>query len=315
MSPRKQILTLGVATAAAALILSAWWTARSEEEPIEVRLDSADVVPHEATTPPFRLAVTPLVSPLTTVERYEPLQDYLAGRLDRPVRLIQKKTYGEINELLRHGAVQAAVICTGALLRARKEEIPLDVVAVGIHPPEAATRSLIVVRADVPATSLADLRDRAFAFTDPSSLISHYYTLSWLLDHGIEPRDFFSRTVFTHGHDSSLDAVRDGVADAAAVNSRVFDEAARRDPSLAKALRVIQVSPPLGGRPVVVPASSDPALRERIRQVFLQMASTPEGEKTLDTLGFVRFDPPSPEQYGAAPEILAKVDAYLQREK
>lgn len=312
---RTRLFIIATVSALAVISATVWRLHGSREIPVEVDLASPDVIPIGSDTPPLRITVAPILSPSLASANYQPLVDYLSKKLDRPFQLVQQKTYGETTEVLRYGAVQTAVICPGALLRTEREKVPLEIVAVPVYADGMEYRTLVVVRADLPAAALPQLRGRAFAYTDRSSLMSYIYTLSWLLDHRLDPDHFFSRTVFTHSHDNSLRAIMDGLADAAAVNNVVYESELRRNPEWGRMLRVIHRSPPLGPPPVVVPASIEPILRERIRQAFIGMADSPDGRETLASLGIERFEPPSPGLYDAARDITAKVDRHLARAK
>lgn len=45
------------------------------------------------------MAVTAMISPAETLTYYKALLTYLAGKLEYEVRLIQRRTYREVNEL------------------------------------------------------------------------------------------------------------------------------------------------------------------------------------------------------------------------
>ncbi|MBI2890271.1 MAG: phosphate/phosphite/phosphonate ABC transporter substrate-binding protein [Nitrospirae bacterium] len=300
---------------AAVLSLAVWRTLEKREEPFEVRLDSENLVRPGQGAEPLRLAIAPVLSPDLTVEAYQSLSDYLSARMPRPVRLVQRKTYGEVNELLRHATIQAAIICTGAYVRALMDNIKLDVIAVPSYKDGPVYYSLIVVRSADPARSLNDLKGRSFAFTDPLSLSGHYYAISALLDMGANPAAYFSKTTFTYSHDGSMRAVLDGIADGAAVDSLVYEDIIRRNPGMGEALRVVHRSPPLGAQPVVVPASLDPTLREGFQKAFLGISDSVRGHVTVESLGIERFVVPPPGLYDSASQLVAKVNRYLQERR
>lgn len=270
------------------------------------------MVPNGAETPPYRVAIGPILSPNRTAQNYELLTAYLENRLSHPVRLIQQKTHGEVNELLRNGAVQAALLCPGAYIRAEEVDLPIENIAVPVYEEGPVYHALIIVRADRPARTVEDLKGYSFAYTDTLSMAGYYYPLFRLLGLGIEPRGFFSRTTFTNSSDGSLEAVASGMADAAAVHSRAYQREIQRNPSLRAEVRVLDTSPPLGAPPVVVPTSMNPYLRGRLQKAFLIMDQVPRGRKALEAMGVLRFEAPAPGLYDSAREIHQRVDAYLK---
>ncbi|RMF34812.1 MAG: phosphate/phosphite/phosphonate ABC transporter substrate-binding protein, partial [Chloroflexi bacterium] len=70
---------------------------------------------------PLRVAIAAVISPKATFDTYSPLLDYLARYLDRPVELLQRPTYAEINELLRTGQADVGFICGGAFVEGERE--------------------------------------------------------------------------------------------------------------------------------------------------------------------------------------------------
>ncbi len=61
----------------------------------------------------LRIAIGAMVSPRESLSTYQELLDYLGEKLGKKVVLRQRKTYGEINELLGKGEVDLAFVCSG----------------------------------------------------------------------------------------------------------------------------------------------------------------------------------------------------------
>lgn len=70
----------------------------------------------------IRVAVAAILSPTGTIDSYTPLITYLEDVLGKPVKLVQRRTYKEINELLSRGSVDVAFVCTGAYIEGVKED-------------------------------------------------------------------------------------------------------------------------------------------------------------------------------------------------
>lgn len=237
---------------------------------------------------PLRVAVAAVISPQATLDAYGPLLDYLAAQLDRPVQLIQRNTYAEINELIRSGGADLGFVCGGAYVEGQREFGMELLVAPEVR---GATTyySYIIVSRDSPAQSLADLRGRSFAFSDPLSNSGHLAP-QWLLKQmGKTPETFFASTFFTYSHDNSIRAVADRLADGAAVDSLVYDYTIARDPTFSRHTRVIEKAGPFGIPPVVVHADLDPALKAQLRKALLDSAVDPAGQAALEKLMIDRF--------------------------
>ena len=245
---------------------------------------------------PLRVSVAAMISPQGTVESYRPLLDYLGKRLGRPVQLVQRRTYAEVNDLIRRNDVDMAFVCTRAYVIGHRE-FGMKLLAI----PEVKGRrvyySEIIVRRDSSIEKVEDLRGTVFAFTDPLSNTGYLYPVYLIHTMGETPETFFARTFFTYGHDNAIYSVAEGVADAAAVDSLVLEYALQRDPGLKSKIRVIHRSPPFGMPPVVAGPDIRPQLEATLQEILLSMHEDPEGQKALRALEVDRFVPADDKAY------------------
>ncbi len=270
------------------MTLNGCTTAYSEPLPT-VRLNELSPLPTVSPqVTPLRVAVAAIISPQGTVASYQPLLDYLSQRLNRPVELVQRRTYAEVNDLIRRNEVDMAFICTRAYVQGRRE-FGMELLAIPQVRGQTVYHSQIIVRAGLSARRFEDLRGLVFAFTDPLSNTGYLYPNVLLKRLGESPETFFRRTFFTYSHDNAIYAVAEGVADAAAVDSLVLDYAMARDPSLRDRLRIIHTSPPFGMPPVVVGPDVRPQTKALLQETLLEMADTPQGQQALEALGVDRF--------------------------
>lgn len=255
---------------------------------------------------PLRVAVAAVISPQATLDAYGPLLDYLAARLDRPVQLLQRNTYAEINGLIGSGGADLGFVCGGAYVEGQRE-FGMELLVVPEVRGEATYSSYVIAARDSPVQSLADLRNRSFAFSDPLSN-SGRLAPQWLLyQMGETPESFFASTLFTYSHDNSIRAVADHLVDGAAVDSLVYDFTIARDPTFSRRTRVISKSGPFGIPPVVVHPDLDPALKAQLSQALLDMAVDPAGQAALDKLMIDRFVVASDAAYDSIRKMAAVI--------
>lgn len=250
----------------------------------------------------FRLAVAPVLSALPTSDMYQQLTGHLGEKLGRRVELVQGKTYSEINDLIRSGDVDVAIVCTNPYLEGRSDFGMELLVAPEVNG-EIVYYSRLIVNESNNADSLDDLRGASFAFSDPLSNTGRLAPLYQLAQKGESPDSFFSRSIFTYSHDSSINAVAEGVVDAAAVDSLVMDYLEAEEPALVSKVKVIEEWGPFGINPVVVHPRLDADLKEQLRQVFLDMDDDPEGESILLNLRIDRFVVPDDGIYDSVREM------------
>lgn len=237
---------------------------------------------------PLRVAVAAIISPKGTVESYSALLDYLSRELDRPVELVQRRTYAEINDLIERGDVDVAFVCTSAYVAGHRD-FGMKLLAAPQVGGEAVYYSYLIVPADSPATGMADLRNKVFAFTDPMSNTGRLYPTYLVQQLGESPQTFFRRTFFTYSHDDATRAVAAGLADGAGVDSLVYEFAVARDPDLAAKTKVIHRSPPFGSPPAVVNPELSPKLQADLKALLLDLDDHPDGHEILSDLGVERF--------------------------
>ena len=138
----------------------------------------------------------------------------------------------------------------------------------------------VVVRHDHPARRFADLRGLAWAYNNAGSHSGYNVVRHHLLELA-ETRGFFGRVILSGAHQRSIQMILDGAIDASGIDSGVLELETARRPELAAALRTIGVIGPSPIPPVVAARRLDPALRARLRELFLGMSADPEGRAVL----------------------------------
>lgn len=255
---------------------------------------------------PLRISVAAVISPRGTVESYQPLLDYLSEALDRPVELVQRRTYEETNDLVESGEVDLAFVCTSAYVTGHDNFDMRLLVAPEVN--GATTyHSLLIVPIDSPAQTMADLQGKVFAFTDPISNSGRVYPTYLVQQLGFTPETFFARTFFTYNHDDAIRAVADQLADGAAVDSLVYEYALERDPTLSERIRIIYRSPAFGIPPVVVSPTIRPQTQALLQETLLGMSESSEGQAALISLGIDAFVTIDDSAYDSARELIGEV--------
>ncbi len=255
---------------------------------------------------PLRVAVAAVISPKGTVESYSALLNYLGGKTSRPIELVQRRTYMEINDLIESGEVDLAFVCTSAYI-AGQQDFGMELLAAPQVDGETTYRSYLIVPTASPARDMADLKGKVFAFTDPISLTGRAYP-TWLVQQlGASPEDFFSRTFFTYSHDEAIYAVANRLADGASVDSLVYDYAILRDPSLAQKVKIIHQSPLFGIPPVVVNPNLRPQIKAELQSILLEMSNDPAGREALAAIGVEKFVTITNSTYASVRSLLNEI--------
>ena len=244
----------------------------------------------------LRVAVAPVYSPRTSLTLYQDLAVYLGQKLNRPAQLVQGKTYDEINNLVREGTVALAIVCTNAYLEGQ-ETFGMQALVVPQVKGETVYYAYLIVPIDSLARSLADLRGKTFAFSDPLSNTGRLVAVDQLLQMGTTPDAFFSRTIFTYSHDNSIKAVAENLVDGATVDDQVYDFLTASGSPLPGRTRIIARYGPFGSSPLVVNPNLDAKLKTQLRDTLLAMGNDDAGRAILAQLGIDRFVVPDDRAY------------------
>lgn len=247
--------------------------------------------PLAQTAEPVRIGVSSMITPVDTVKYYQELIDYIGERIGRPVQMIHRRTYGEMDALLEKGDVKVAFICSAPYVKDR-DAFGVELLVAPVVNGKPVYHSYIIVHKDSTVRSFAELRGKTFAFTDPGSNSGRLYPAYLLKGLGKTPERFFMGSQFSFSHNKSIELVAKKVVDGAAVDSLVYEYMVRKGSPYVKQTKVIKRSPPFGIPPVVVTKDIDPSMRRKIEQALLTMHETEKGKSIIAAMmidGFVRI--------------------------
>lgn len=273
-----------------------------------VRVSAPEVAPSQVL--PLRVGVAAILSPESSFASYADLVAYLGEELGRPTELIQRRTYKEINDLLEVGSADIGFVCTSGYVLGH-DDFGMELVAAPQVAGATTYHAALIVPADSPARSIADLRGATFAFTDPWSSTGRLYPTMLVREIGEDPETFFDRIIYTYSHDRAIVAVADGVADGASVDSLVLDSLLTSKPGLADRIRIIARSPDFAIPPVVASPRLSVTQRVLVAEALQQLDRTPQGRAILLRLGIDRFVPIDDAAYGPVRELLRKAKVEL----
>jgi phosphonate transport system substrate-binding protein len=146
----------------------------------------------------------------------------------------------------------------------------------------------VIVRNDAPIQTFSDLRGSAWAYNDKSSLSGYYGLLDKLAASG-KDENFFGSVTCSGSHLDSIQAVLQGEADAAAIDSNVLRIRLRETPTLRNTLRVIESWGPYPIQPIVVNSNLDPNLKDQLRAAFLATNNDDRARRVLQRFGLSHF--------------------------
>ncbi len=243
---------------------------------------------HSSTETPISIAISSMTSPEETLSNYNELLNYISNKINRPVVLKQRKTYKEINELLKNGDVDFAFICSGAYINGELDS-ELKLLAVPQYKGKTYYRAYIISNKSLDINNFSDLKGGKFAFTDPLSTTGKLFPHKLLLELQTNDRLFFKQIIYTYAHDISIQMVNRGIIEGASVHSIIFDHFAEFHPEKIKNVKIIEKSEWFGTPPVVVPSNIEKSKFETLQHIFLEIHNDSLGKKILKDLEIEKF--------------------------
>jgi phosphonate transport system substrate-binding protein len=272
-----------------------------------VKIEKSTSIDDKART--LKVAVSAMISPKETFSTYRNLIDYIGDRLNYKIQLIQRKTYGAINDLFLKQEIDLAFICSGPYAGG-KEKYGFQALAVPVVRGEPFYQSYLIVNKSSSIEKLEDLKGGVFAMTDPESNTGAMVPLYWLAKMGEKPETFFKNITYTYSHDNSILAVARSLVDGAAVDSMIWEYYNARNPLNTSQTRVIKKSTPFGSPPFVASKYLAPEIKEKARDLLLGMHQDPKGRSILKELMIDRFVPPKDTWYQPVREIKKQLNSY-----
>lgn len=228
---------------------------------------------------PIRLAT--FLSPAARIV-YEAVADYLGTALGIPVVLVDGNSFRQFAD----GTVDAGFICGLPYVQlTRDHPPPVELLAAPVlHGERYGAAPIyfsdVIVRADSPFRTFADLRGRSWSYNDVDSHSGYNITRYHLIELG-ETGGYFGRVVEAGAHHLSIGLVADGKVDASAIDSQVLALLLEKDPELAARLRVIETLGPSPIQPVVAATRLPADLKTELRVALLAMDSDPRAKELL----------------------------------
>ena len=206
----------------------------------------------------------------TVMRLNEPLRAYLEKRLAMPVELVVGANYAATSEALRFGRLDIAYLGPVTYILQSKRT-PLQPFARPSHAIVGPTfQAMIIVPADSPASTLADLEGGEIAFGDPASTSGTWVPRWQLLDAGlVSGRDYQMRVL--GAHDAVALAVANHKVAAGGLSKPIYQRLITEGKIDASKVRVLQDSPAIPEYMWTFRDGLDPEFKEEIRKAFMEV--------------------------------------------
>lgn len=264
----------------------------------------------------IRVGVSSAENEAGALARWEPVAQYLTRELGVPSRTYRVADYAGLVEGMRGDQIECsrfgpAVYSLGRRVMGDKlKPIFRDVDNNGAE----GYYSIVIVKADSPVRSLADLRGKPFLFADPNSTSGYAFPQFFMRKQGFDPASFFSATTYSGSHENSVIAVVRGQYEAAATHwtneqSGMVQRLESRGMIPRGSTRIIWRSPLIPNSPFCIRGNLPQSLQDDIAAAMLGLKSRDPATWQALTDGTVsRFAPAKHEDYLDVVAVIEQLD-------
>jgi len=255
-------------------------------------------------TPVYRLVPHPLYNPQTISKIFQPLVDNLNHQLPGiHIEIEASRDYRAYEQKFR--AREAEILMPNPWQTIEAMKVGYQVIAMWGDAKDF--KGLIIVRKDAGIKTPDDLRGKVVSYPSPTAMAAAIMPQYFLHSQGIDiNKDIQNK--YVGSQESSIMNVYMG--DSAAGGTwpppwRLFQ---REHPDKAAELTVAWKTPSLVNNSVMVRDDVPPALRNEIRQAFLNLYRTPEGRTILSKMETSRFYAADDASYDAVRQYVTRFE-------
>ena len=210
---------------------------------------------------------------------FEPLTQYLSDSIGQKVTLYIAKDYGDLRKQMENGTVDIGSFSPFAYVDAERGG-KIRIIAQSILDGSATYRGLIVTRKDSGLKTIADLKEKRFAFVDPKSASGYVYPRAMLMEKGINPDNYFKETIFAGNHDKVIAAVLAGRVDAGAIYDGALGVAQRSGVAIEN-LVTLASSDPIPHDAIAVRIGLDDDLVKKTQLALISLDKSDAGRRVI----------------------------------
>ena len=233
--------------------------------------------------------VIPVAGSTSMKENFGPLTDYISKELGIEVEMKLAGDYTGIITGMQHKHIDVAYLGPKSYVEAaRRANAEALVVEVDGESGLPGYRGTIITKKGSGLKSLEDLKGKTWAFTSSQSTSGTLVPTVMFSKANIDPKKYFSKVVYSGGHEASILTVKAGKIDAASTNNLDFNRGLGKHWEKDQ-FNVIWTSDLIPGAPVAARADLPTSLKMALKGAFLSYNDA-EGLKRLKNKGFIKGD-------------------------
>ena len=243
-------------------------------------------------------SIIPTEETTQELDIYKPLLTALKEKTGKSIEFFMPTSYASVIEGMVNGWVHIGVHGPNSYVLAKEKDPNLEVFATytklkGHFQEEGpGYRAVLVVRADSDFDSIESLKGTIVGLADPASTSGNLMprmVFGELIGTGPELEKYFSKVVYTGGHDQSALAVKEGRVDDAFVATHRLDNVIDRGLAKTEDYRVLWQSGIIPQDPMVYRTDLCEPIKAAIRDAFLTLHENPDAKPFFDGIKSTKF--------------------------
>jgi phosphonate transport system substrate-binding protein len=261
---------------------------------------------------PLLIGLIPERNLFDQIKRYEPLADYISGKIGRKIELTVLPRYGNIIDNFVSSGIDAAFFGSFTYTLAHAK-LGVEVIA----RPESLDGTstyygLIFVRKDSGISSGKDIKGKVFVFVDKATTAGYLLPLAFFKTNGIDDyRTYLKESYFAGTHEDSIYDVLNRRADIGAAKNTVFEIIQDTDSRIKDGLLILGRSADVPENGLAVRKDLENSIKNKLRETLLSMHNEPDGMVVLKDFGARRFIKTEDNDYSGVYEFIKKIDLDL----
>jgi phosphonate transport system substrate-binding protein len=237
----------------------------------------------------LKFSLVPTQDSVRELTYYKPILDQLQKNTGKRIEFYMPTSYASVIEALLGKWVDVAVLGPESYVIAKEKEPTVEVFGTysrlknGIQDAGPGYKAVLITKKGSKFTDIASLKGSVLALVDPAS------TSGGLVPEKVFPKqtntpplkDYFSKVVYSGGHDLGAIAVAEGKVDAAFVATHRFMETVNAGKVKQEDFNYLWYSPLLPQDPFVYRNTLCDDLKKKIADTFLQVDQNEDGKKYL----------------------------------
>ena len=233
--------------------------------------------------------VIPVAGSTSMKENFGALTNYLSKQLGIKVELQLAGDYTGVITGMQHKHIDVAYLGPKSYVEAhRRANAEALVVEVDGESGLPGYNGTIITKKGSGLKTIADLKGKTWAFTSSQSTSGTLVPTVMFSKAGINPKEYFSRVVYSGGHEASILTVKAGKVDAASTNNLDFNRGLGKHWNKDD-FNIIWKSDLIPGAPMAARADLPTSLKMALKGAFLSY-NDPEGLAKLKNKGYIKVN-------------------------